>query len=212
MHGNTNAPKAITLSAIIYSLRCLVERDVPLNQGELFLCLVLCVRFNHSLYFGKGVMAPIEVIIPEPSILHPSGGAGVVGGNVLTSQRVTDVILEAFGAAANSQGCMSNFTFGRPAAQDGQPAFGYYETIAGGAGAGPNWNGESAVQCHMTNTAITDVEVLERAYPVILRRFAIRAGSGGAGAHRGGDGVIREIEFRCNGLSVGILSERRALR
>ncbi len=199
VHGNVNAPRAITLSAIIYCLRCLVDRDVPLNQG---------------------VMAPIHVIIPQPSVLHPSPEAGVVGGNVLTSQRITDVVLEAFGAAANSQGCMNNLTFGCA-------TFGYYETIAGGSGAGPDWDGEHGVQCHMTNTATTDAEataamcsslfaltpaqVLERNYPVILREFSLRRGSGGAGLHRGGDGVVREIEFCKDGLSVGILSERRAL-
>lgn len=183
VHGNTNAPRAITLSAIIYCLRCLVDRDVPLNQG---------------------VMAPIRVVIPSPSILHPGPEAGVVGGNVLTSQRVTDVILEAFQGAANSQGCMNNLTFG-------DATFGYYETIGGGSGAGPTWDGEHGVQCHMTNTAITDVEVLERNFPVLLRQFRLRRGSGGAGLRRGGDGLVREIEFRRNGLSVGILSERRAL-
>lgn len=183
MHGNLNAPRAITYSAIIYCLRCLVDRDVPLNQGA---------------------MAPIQVSIPHPSILHPTNEVGVVGGNVLTSQRVTDVILDAFGAAANSMGDMSNLTFGCE-------SFGYYETIAGGGGAGPTWNGESGVQCHMTNTATTDVEVLERNFPVVLRQFALRTGSGGQGRWRGGDGIVREIEFSQDGLSVGILSERRAL-
>ena len=183
IHGNLNAPRAITYSAIIYCLRCLVDRDVPLNQG---------------------VMAPITVNIPDPCILSPTEEVGVVGGNVLTSQRVTDIILMAFRAAANSQGDMSNLTFG-------DDSFGYYETICGGCGAGPSWSGESAVQCHMTNTACTDVEILERRYPVVLRQFSIRRGSGGDGVHRGGDGVVKEFEFLRDGLNVGILSERRAL-
>jgi len=129
----------------------------------------------------------------------------VVGGNVLTSQRITDVVLKAFGACAASQGCMNNLTFG-----DGQ--FGYYETIAGGAGAGPTWHGKSGVHTHMTNTRITDPEVLEQRYPVILRRFTLREGSGGQGLFKGGDGVIREIEFLKEGIQVGILSERRAFQ
>lgn len=142
---------------------------------------------------------------------------------MLTSQRLTDVILFAFGAAANSQGDMSNLTFG-----GGSKNVSYYETICGGGGAGPTWTGQSAVQCHMTNTvrerdkkkiflftclekACTDVEILEKRYPVVLRQFAVRSGSGGEGANRGGNGVVREIEFRENNMSVGILSERRAL-
>ena len=127
----------------------------------------------------------------------------MVGGNVLTSQRVTDVILAAFHGAANSMGDMSNLTFGNR-------EFGYYETICGGSGAGPSWHGQSAVQCHMTNTACTDVEILEKRFPVLLRQFAIRPGSGGEGLFNGGDGVTRVIEFR-EPMSVGILSERRAL-
>ena len=121
---------------------------------------------------------------------------------MLTSQRVTDVILRAFRACAASQGCMNNLTFG-------DARFGYYETIAGGAGAGDGWHGRSGVHTHMTNTRITDPEILERRYPVILRRFGLRGGSGGRGAWRGGDGVVREIQFRVP-LTVSILSERRA--
>ncbi|GFH16551.1 uncharacterized protein HaLaN_12988, partial [Haematococcus lacustris] len=108
-----------------------------------------------------------------------------VGGNVLTSQRVTDVVLRAFQAAAASQGCMNNLTFG-------DEQMGYYETIAGGAGAGPGWHGRSGVHTHMTNTRITDPEILERRYPVVLRRFELRSGSGGGGQWKGGDGVVRE--------------------
>lgn len=181
IYGNINAPKSVTMSAIIYSLRCLVKDEIPLNSG----CL-----------------DPIKVIIPRGSFLDPLEGAAVVGGNVLTSQRVTDIVLLAFHAAANSQGCMNNFTFGNA-------SMGYYETIAGGAGAGPTWQGQDAVQVHMTNTRITDPEILERRYPVLLRQFSVRLASGGHGFHRGGDGIIREFEFLAP-LDVGILSERRA--
>ncbi|KAM4065440.1 hydantoinase b/oxoprolinase domain-containing protein [Hirsutella rhossiliensis] len=193
VYGNINAPQAITYSAIIYCLRCLVSEDIPLNQG--------CLK-------------PINVKIPHKSILSPSPGAAVVGGNVLTSQRITDVIFKAFQACAASQGCCNNLTFGFGGNQSGEQAvrgFGYYETIAGGSGAGPDWEGASGVHVHMTNTRITDSEILERRYPVLLREFSIRKGSGGAGQHRGGDGVIRDIEFRIP-LQVSILSERRVYR
>jgi 5-oxoprolinase (ATP-hydrolysing) len=181
--ANHNAPPAVTYSAVIYSLRSLVNQDIPLNQG----CL-----------------APIEFIIPKYTILNPSDSAAVVGGNVLTSQRVVDVILLAFGACAASQGCMNNLTFG-------DSTFGYYETIAGGAGAGPTWEGTSGVHTHCTNTRITDPEILERRYPVWLHQFSLRQGSGGAGKHCGGNGVIRELE-PTSPLTVSILSERRTLR
>ncbi|EGG24637.1 hypothetical protein DFA_02881 [Cavenderia fasciculata] len=183
VHGNTNTPQSITKSAIIYALRCLVKRDIPLNQG----CL-----------------DPITIIIPDNSLLSPDEHVGVVGGNVLTSQRITDIILSAFGACANSQGCMNNLTFG-------DEKLGYYETIAGGAGAGPTWQGCDSVQCHMTNTRATDIEVMEKRYPVIVREFSIRQGSGGQGHHRGGNGVTREIEF-LKPFSVSILSERRSFQ
>lgn len=181
--GNLNAPRAITLSALIYCLRCLVGQDIPLNQG----CL-----------------APVRVVIPRGSILDPSPEAAVVGGNVLTSQRVVDVILRAFEACAASQGCMNNVTLGNA-------HMGYYETVAGGAGAGPGWQGRSGVHTHMTNTRITDPEILESRYPVILRRFELRPGSGGRGRFRGGDGVIRELLFREEAL-LSVLTERRAFR
>lgn len=135
----------------------------------------------------------------------------MVGGNVLTSQRVTDVIFKAFQACAASQGDCNNLTFGfggNAAGQDAVRGFGYYETIAGGSGAGPHWDGTSGVHTHMTNTRITDSEVFERRYPVLLREFSIREGSGGVGQHRGGDGVVRDIEFRIP-VQVSILSERR---
>ncbi|KAJ9523185.1 hypothetical protein QJQ45_024077, partial [Haematococcus lacustris] len=181
VYANHNAPPAVAYSAIIYALRCLVKRDIPLNQG----CL-----------------APITIRIPPACLLNPSPEAAVVGGNVLTSQRVTDVVLRAFQAAAASQGCMNNLTFG-------DEQMGYYETIAGGAGAGPGWHGRSGVHTHMTNTRITDPEILERRYPVVLRRFELRSGSGGGGQWKGGDGVVRELEA-LRPISAGILSERRA--
>ena len=178
--GNLNAPRAVTHSAILYSLRCLIDQEIPLNQG--------CLN-------------PIKVIIEDGSLLAPSENAAVVGGNVLTSQRITDVILKAFRACAASQGCMNNFTFGND-------NFGYYETIGGGAGAGPGWHGQSGVHTHMTNTRITDPEILERRYPVMLREFSIRKNSGGSGIYSGGNGLVREVEF-LEPLNTAILSERR---
>ncbi|KAI0851228.1 Hydantoinase B/oxoprolinase-domain-containing protein [Daldinia vernicosa] len=193
VYGNVNAPEAITYSAIIYCLRCLISEDIPLNQG--------CLK-------------PVNVKIPPKSLLSPSTGAAVVGGNVLTSQRVTDVILKAFEACAASQGCCNNLTFGFGGNVSGEEevrGFGYYETIAGGSGAGPDWEGTSGVHVHMTNTRITDSEVFERRYPVLLHEFSIRKGSGGNGQHRGGDGVVRDIEFRIP-IQCSILSERRVYR
>ncbi|KAK2546176.1 Oplah [Columba livia] len=151
----------------------------------------------------QGCLAPVRVLIPKGSILDPSPEAAVVGGNVLTSQRLVDVILRAFGACAASQGCMNNVTFG-------DSRVGYYETVAGGAGAGPGWRGRGGVHTHMTNTRVTDPEILETRYPVVLRRFALRGGSGGAGRWPGGDGVIRELLFR-RALLLSVLSERRAV-
>ncbi|MCJ1285686.1 hypothetical protein MMC26_005027 [Xylographa opegraphella] len=192
VYGNTNAPEAVTYSAIIYCLRCLISEDIPLNQG--------CLK-------------PIDVRIPPKSFLSPSDKAAVVGGNVLTSQRVTDVILRCFQACAASQGDCNNLTFGFGGNQansaDGPvKGFGYYETIAGGSGAGPTWDGTNGVHTHMTNTRITDTEVFERRYPVLLHEFSLRSGSAGKGQHVGGEGVIRDIEFRIP-VQVSILSERR---
>lgn len=190
--GNTNAPIAITHSAIIYCLRSLIASSIPLNQG--------CLN-------------PITIVVPEDSILSPAKGLGVVGGNVLTSQRVTDVVLRAFRACAASQGCCNNLTFGTggkdPATGAHVEGFGCYETIAGGAGAGPGWKGVSGVHVHMTNTRITDPEVFEKRYPCILRRFGLREGSGGRGRWDGGEGTVREIEFRVP-VQCSILSERRS--
>ncbi|GAA5891430.1 hypothetical protein JCM5296_006525 [Sporobolomyces johnsonii] len=189
IYGNLNAPISVTYSAIIYSLRAMVDQ-IPLNQG----CLV-----------------PIEVKLPPGCCLDPSDTAAVVGGNVCTSQRVTDVVLKAFDAAAASQGDCNNLTFGNGGKNEkGEhvTGFGYYETIAGGSGAGPTWEGTSGVHTHMTNTRITDPEIMERRYPVILHQFSLREGSGGKGQHNGGDGVTREIEF-LEPIQCSILSERR---
>ncbi|CAJ0918744.1 unnamed protein product, partial [Mesorhabditis belari] len=177
---STNAPNAVTLSAVTYCLRCLVARDIPLNSG----CLT-----------------PVKIVIPPNSLLDPSENAPVVAGNVLTSQRICDLIFKAFTAVAASQGCMNNVTFG-------DNEFGYYETIAGGAGAGDGFDGRSGVHTHMTNTRITDPEILETRYPVILRQFSLRPNSGGHGKWRGGDGVIRRLQFRKQ-LQVSLLTERR---
>jgi 5-oxoprolinase (ATP-hydrolysing) len=196
VYGSWNAPIAITHSAIIYCLRCMINADVPLNQG----CL-----------------APIDIRVPSPSILSPTKTAAVVGGNVVTSQRITDVVLKAFRACAASQGCCNNLTFGinpKINTETGEvitPGFGYYETIAGGSGAGPTWKGESGVQVHMTNTRITDPEILEKRYPTLLRQFTLRDGSGGRGRNPGGEGVVRDIEFLAP-MQCSILSERRVHR
>ncbi|PSR80488.1 Hydantoinase B/oxoprolinase-domain-containing protein [Coniella lustricola] len=190
--GNTNAPLAITHSAIIYCLRSLVNSSIPLNQG--------CLN-------------PIDIVVPPNTILNPAKGLGVVGGNVLTSQRVTDVVLRAFRACAASQGCCNNLTFGTggkdPVTGAHVEGFGCYETIAGGAGAGPGWKGASGVHVHMTNTRITDPEVFEKRYPCILRKFGLRSGSAGKGQWDGGEGTVREIEFRVP-VMCSILSERRS--
>jgi len=183
--GNFNANRAIVTAAILYCLRCLLQEDIPLNEG---------------------VLTPVELILPEGLLNPPPGptpetSPAVVGGNVETSQRIVDVILGALGLAAASQGTMNNLLFG-----DG--SFAYYETICGGAGATPHRAGADAVHTHMTNTRLTDVEVLEMRYPVRVREFCIRRGSGGSGRHRGGDGVVRQLEF-LKPLTVSLLSQRR---
>ena len=179
---NQNAPAAVTYSAVIYALRALTGEALPLNGGFL---------------------SPVQIRLRRGSILDPEEGAAVVGGNVTTSQRIVDVIFQAFGAAADSCGCMNNLTFG-----DG--SFGYYETVAGGAGATATADGASAVHTHMTNTRITDPEILERRYPVVLERFALRRGSGGAGAHCGGEGLIRRLRFEAP-VRLSLLTERRRI-
>ncbi|MCB9605122.1 MAG: hydantoinase B/oxoprolinase family protein [Polyangiaceae bacterium] len=180
VESNLNAPRAVTVAAVIYVLRALVGHPIPLNAG--------CLR-------------GVRISIPTHSLLDPPADAAVAGGNVETSQRVVDVLLGALGVVAASQGTMNNLTFG-------DASFGYYETIAGGAGAGPDFRGASGVHTHMTNTRITDPEVLEHRFPVRLHTFALRSGSGGAGANPGGDGVVREFEF-LKDLDGAILSERR---
>jgi 5-oxoprolinase (ATP-hydrolysing) len=179
--GNLNAPRAVTVAAVLYVLRCLVGAPIPLNSG--------CLR-------------PIVLRIPPRSLLDPGPDRAVAAGNVETAQRVVDVLLGALGLAAASQGTMNNLTFG-------DSSFGYYETLGGGAGATRARDGASAVHTHMTNTRITDPEVLEARFPVRLREFSVRRGSGGAGAHRGGDGLVRELEL-LRPLRVSLLAERRA--
>jgi 5-oxoprolinase (ATP-hydrolysing) len=185
LRGNLNANRAIVTAAVTYCLRCLIDEDIPMNQG---------------------VLAPVEIILPECLLNPPRGDspeacAAVVGGNVETSQRVVDVLLGALNVAAASQGTMNNLLFG-------DDTFGYYETICGGSGATRNGPGADAVHTHMTNTRLTDPEVLEQRYPVRVKQFSIRHGSGGHGQHRGGDGVVRQLEF-LRPLDVSILSQRR---
>ena len=178
--GNFNAPFSVVRAAVMYVLRTMIDDPIPMNEG----CL-----------------APVTILVPEGSMLRPRYPAAVVAGNVETSQAVTDALFGAFGALAASQGTMNNFTFGNDRYQ-------YYETIAGGAGAGPDFAGASAVQTHMTNSRLTDPEVLETRFPVLLEEFSIRRGSGGAGLHRGGDGVVRRLRF-LEPMEAGILSNRR---
>ena len=180
--GNLNAPSAVVRAAVIYVLRSLVAERIPLNGG----CL-----------------DPVEIRIPAGSILDPPRGSAVVGGNVETSQRVVDVLLGALGRAAASQGTMNNVTFG-------DDAFGYYETIGGGSGGTAFAVGASGVHTHMTNTRITDPEVLEARFPVRLLRFGLRSGSGGVGAQPGGEGVERRYLF-LRPVTVSLLTERRIL-
>ncbi|MCB9477453.1 MAG: hydantoinase B/oxoprolinase family protein [Deltaproteobacteria bacterium] len=182
--GNLNAPLAVTRAAVLYVFRTLIAREIPLNEG----CL-----------------APIELVVPEHSILRPDAAAAVGAGNVETSQRIVDVLYGALGVAAASQGTMNNFLFGRADGAGKQ----YYETMAGGSGATARQDGASAVQVHMTNTRTTDVEVLEHRYPEIrVEKMRIRRGSGGAGAHRGGDGLTRAFRF-LDERRVTVISERR---
>jgi 5-oxoprolinase (ATP-hydrolysing) len=164
---NFNAPSAVCKAAVLYVFRTLVDDEIPMNAG--------CLK-------------PLTIVIPPGSMLNPRYPAAVVAGNVETSQTVTDALYGALGVLAASQGTMNNFTFGNARYQ-------YYETIAGGAGAGPDFDGASVVQTHMTNSRLTDPEVLEWRFPVRLESFAIRRGSGGAGAHRGGDGAARRGAF-----------------
>ena len=177
---NFNAPYSIVRAASLYVVRTLIDDAIPMNDG----CL-----------------SPIDLVVPDGSMLNPSYPAAVVAGNVETSQVVTDALFAATGRLAPSQGTMNNFTFGNDRHQ-------YYETICGGSGAGPDHDGTSAVQTHMTNSRLTDPEILETRLPVRLDQFAIRRGSGGTGAHRGGDGVIRAVTF-LEPMRANILANRR---
>ncbi len=179
---NFNAPRAVCTAAVLYVFRTLIERPIPLNEG----CL-----------------EPLDLIIPAGSLLDPYPPAAVAAGNVETSQCVVDALYGALGILAASQGTMNNLTFGDAHLQ-------YYETICGGSGAGPGFPGCDAVQTHMTNSRLTDPEILEGKFPVLLREFAIRRGSGGAGRQRGGDGTVRRLEFRAP-FSVALLANHRRI-
>jgi 5-oxoprolinase (ATP-hydrolysing) len=180
--GNFNAPPAVTRATVLYVFRCLVGKDLPLNEG----CLI-----------------PLSIRLPENSFLSPPRGAAVVAGNTEVSQAVCNALIGALGAGASSQGTMNNFLFGTDRYQ-------YYETICGGAGAGDGFDGASGVHTHMTNTRITDPEILEMRYPVRLDRFAIRQDSGGDGRNRGGDGVIRAVTA-LEPMTATIVSSRRTV-
>ncbi|MGB3264850.1 MAG: hydantoinase B/oxoprolinase family protein [Microcoleus sp.] len=180
--NNFNAPAAVCKAAVLYVFRTLVDDDIPLNAG--------CLK-------------PLEIINPAGCMLNPRYPAAVVAGNVETSQNITDALYCALGAIASSQGTMNNFTFGNNRYQ-------YYETICGGSGAGADFDGTDAVQTHMTNSRLTDPEVLEWRFPVLLESFAIRANSGGNGCHRGGNGVVRRVRF-LEAMTAGILSGRRVI-
>ncbi|HTL76909.1 MAG TPA: hydantoinase B/oxoprolinase family protein [Casimicrobiaceae bacterium] len=178
---NFNAPSAVCKAAVLYVFRTLVDDDIPMNAG----CLT-----------------PLSIVIPDGSMLSPRYPAAVVAGNVETSQTITDTLYGALGVLAASQGTMNNFTFGNRQYQ-------YYETIAGGAGAGADFDGASVVQTHMTNSRLTDPEVLEWRFPVLLEEFSIRRGSGGRGAHRGGDGATRRVRFLEPMTAVMLANHRR---
>jgi 5-oxoprolinase (ATP-hydrolysing) len=178
--NNFNAPAAVSMAAVLYVFRTLVDEDIPLNAG--------CLK-------------PLEVVIPQGCMLRPGYPAAVVAGNVETSQCVTDALYGALGVMAASQGTMNNFTFGNA-------RFQYYETVAGGSGAGPGFDGTDVVQTHMTNSRLTDPEVLEWRFPVRLESFEIRRGSGGRGRWRGGDGATRRIRF-LEPMTAAILSGHR---
>jgi len=180
--NNFNAPAAVCRAAVLYVLRTLLGDEIPMNEG---------------------CMKPIKLVIPEGSMLNPRYPAAVVAGNVETSQCITDCLYGALGVMAAAQGTMNNFTFGNATYQ-------YYETIAGGSGAGPDFDGTDAVQTHMTNSRLTDPEVLEWRFPVCLEEFAIRRGSGGAGRHHGGDGAVRRVRF-LQPMTAGILSNHRRI-
>jgi 5-oxoprolinase (ATP-hydrolysing) len=181
--NNFNAPSAVCMAAVLYVFRTLVDDDIPLNAG--------CLK-------------PLEVVLPEGCMLRPRYPAAVVAGNVETSQCITDALYGALGVMAAAQGTMNNFTFGNARYQ-------YYETVGGGSGAGPGFDGADVVQTHMTNSRLTDPEVLEWRYPVRLESFEIRRGSGGRGRWRGGDGAVRRLRF-LEPMTAAILSGHRRVR
>ncbi len=178
---NFNAPRAVTTAAVLYVFRCLVDSDIPLNAG--------CLK-------------PLDIIVPDGSMLSPEYPAAVVAGNVETSQCLTDTLFGALGVMSAAQGTMNNFTFGNDTYQ-------YYETICGGSGAGPTFDG-TTVHTHMTNARLTDPEVLEWRFPITLMEFEIRRGSGGNGAHKGGDGAIRKLRFN-EQMTAALLSSHRTV-
>ena len=178
--NNFNAPSAVCRAAVLYVFRTLVDEDIPMNEG---------------------VLKPLNIVIPDGSMLKPVYPAAVVAGNVETSQIVTNALYGAMGVLGSAQSTMNNVTFGNDRHQ-------YYETVAGGMGAGEGHDGASAVQTHMTNARLTDPEVLEWRFPVMLEDFRLRHGSGGAGRWRGGDGTVRRLRF-LEDMTVAILSSRR---
>ncbi len=180
--NNFNAPSAVCRAAVLYVFRTLVEDEIPMNEG---------------------VLKPLDIVIPEGCMLNPVYPAAVVAGNVETSQAITDCLYGATGVMAGAQGTMNNLTFGNQTYQ-------YYETIAGGSGAGPDFDGTDAVHTHMTNSRLTDPEVLEWRFPVLLESFEIRHGSGGKGKHRGGDGTVRRLRF-LEPMTASILSSHRTV-
>lgn len=182
LSNNFNAPASVCIAAVLYTFRTLVKSDIPLNAG--------CLR-------------PLEIIIPKGSLLRPEPPAAVVAGNVETSQYIVDALFGALGTLAASQGTMNNFTFGNANLQ-------YYETVCGGSGAGPGFSGTDAVHTHMTNSRITDPEILETRFPVLLEEFSIREGSGGDGKFKGGNGVVRKLRF-LQDMNAAILSSHRKL-
>ena len=178
--NNFNAPLFVARAAVMYVFRTLVEDVIPMNEG--------CLK-------------PIEIIIPDGCMLKPVYPAAVVAGNVETSQYITDTLYGALGVMAAAQGTMNNLTFGNEKYQ-------YYETICGGSGAGPDFDGADAVHTHMTNAKLTDPEVLEWRFPIRLDSFEIRKDSGGSGRHRGGNGAVRKLRF-LEPMTAAILSGHR---
>jgi 5-oxoprolinase (ATP-hydrolysing) len=177
---NYNAPSAVCRAVVLYVFRTLVGKNIPMNEG--------CLK-------------PLELIVPEGSMINPRFPAAVISGNTEVSQALAEALYGALGVMAGSQGTMNNFVYGNARVQN-------YETICGGTGAGPDFDGASAVHSHMTNTRMTDPEVLERRFPVRVETFAIRRGSGGPGRHSGGDGIIRQLRF-LEDMTVTVLTSNR---